>query len=116
MHESIGLNLVRVIPVMSDDLGEGFRIVSVELYDRGLVVRWLSPSERDIDAPPFLSGSLVQPVDVSDDQGTTYRPISGGAFGHVGSLRGESLIVPAPPPEAAVLTVSHENATVTVHI
>jgi hypothetical protein len=96
-----------VLPVASDDLGAGFRVVSVECYEAGLIVRWLV-------SPPEDTWSPYPPVAVSDDLGTSYRYTSGGAFGHSSALRGDTMFVPAPPREASALTITHGDGTVAV--
>ena len=104
---SVGADLRRVLPVASDDLGGGFRIVSVECYELGLIVRWLVSPPRD-DWSPF------PPVTVADDVGTEYRYTSGGGFGHASALRGDTMFVPAPPPSASILTIWHQDRSVAV--
>ena len=105
----MGAALQSVLPVMSDDLGGGFRVVSVECYERGLIVRWLvSPAVDD--------WSRLPPVKVVDDVGTEYRYTSGGGFGHATALRGDTMFRPAPPPAASRLTISHRDASVTVSL
>lgn len=106
---SVGADLRRVLPVASDDLGGGFRIVSVEFYERGLIVRWLV-------SPPVDDWSPYPPVTLTDDVGTEYRYTSGGAFGHLTAERGDAMFVPAPPPAATVLTISHHDRSVAVNI
>jgi hypothetical protein len=106
---SIGAELRRVLPVASDDLGGGFRIVSIECYELGLIVRWLV-------SPPVDDWSPSPPVTVADDVGTEYRHTSGGAFGHTAAVRGDAMFVPAPPPDASVLTISHHDRSVAVNL
>jgi len=46
--------------VASEDLDAGFRIVSVEVYDLGLIVRWLvSPPVDDWSPLPPVSVALL---------------------------------------------------------
>jgi hypothetical protein len=97
------------LPVASDDLGAGVRVVSVECYDLGLIVRWLV-------SPPVDDWAPFPPVTVTDDVGTDYRPGSGGSFGHATALRGDAMFRPAPPPEASLLTIAHGDATVAVSL
>jgi hypothetical protein len=106
---SVGADLRSVVPVASDDLGGGFRIVSVECYELGLIVRWLV-------SPPSDDWSPSPPVTLADDVGTKYRHTSGGAFGHATADRGDAMFVPAPPPAASVLTISHHDRSVAVSL
>jgi hypothetical protein len=97
------------LPVASEDLGGGFRVVSVECYDLGLIVRWLV-------SPPVDDWSPFPPVTVADDVGTEYRSTSGGSFGHETALRGDAMFRPAPPPAASVLTIAHCHQSVAVSL
>jgi hypothetical protein len=106
---SVGADLRTVLPVASEDLGGGFRVVSVECYDLGLIVRWLV-------SPPVDDWSPFPPVSVADDVGTRYRPGSGGSFGHATAIRGDAMFRPTPPPEASVLTIRHGDASVAVKL
>ena len=104
---SVGTDLQSVLPVASEDLGGGFRVVSVECYDLGLIVRWLA-------SPPVDDWSPFPPVTVADDVATEYCYTSGGTFGHATALRGDTLFRATPPPAASLLTISHRDASVTV--
>jgi hypothetical protein len=85
---SVGGDLRRVLPVASEELSGGLRIVSVECYADGLVVRWLAPAA-------FTDhGMLGPPVQLHDDSGTSYRFVGGGASGHADTIRGETLLSP----------------------
>jgi hypothetical protein len=106
---SVGADLRSVLPVASENLGGGFRIVSVECYDLGLIVRWLA-------SPPVDDWSPLPPVSVADDVGTEYRYTSGGGFGHSTALRGDTMFQPAPPRGASALTISHGDASVDVKL
>jgi len=103
----VGTDLHSVLPVASEDLGGGFRVVSVEYYDLGLIVRWLASLPVD-DWSPF------PPVTVADDVAREYRYTSGGTFGHTTGLRGDTLFRATPPPAASLLTISHRDGSVTV--
>jgi hypothetical protein len=109
LDPSIGADLRSVLPVASEDLGGGFRVVSVERYDLGLIVRWLA-------SPPVDDWSPLPPVTLDDDVGTSYRYTSGGSFGHATARRGDTMFVPAPPPTATSLTISHRDASVAVSL
>ena len=106
---SVGADLRSVLPVASEDLGGGFRVVSVECYDLGLIVRWLV-------SPPVDDWSPFPPVTVTDDMGTEYRYTSGGSFGHTTAIRGDTMFRPAPPPAASVLAIAHRDGSVAVNL
>jgi hypothetical protein len=75
----------------------------------GLIVRWLV-------SPPSDDWSPSPPVTVADDVGTEYRHTSGGAFGHDTAVRRDAMFIPARPPTAAVLTISHGGESVDVNL
>ena len=109
---TVGVKLRSVFPVASNDLGFGTRVVSVEIYDRGLILRWLAaPPPLDFD--PISDEHLFQ---VSDDVGTRYQYVSGGAFGHADALRGDSMYVPAPPDHAKRLDLFRNDSRVSVRL
>jgi Clp amino terminal domain, pathogenicity island component len=105
MESAIELGLRRVVPV-EQQMSDGTWVVSVEVWDHGLVVRWAAsarvlPSLRDW---PARLNWLV-----SDDVGTSYSGWGGGGTGS--PERGFHYSVefePAPPPEAASLLIRHE--------
>ena len=107
---TVGTDLRAVIPVASRDIGGGVRIVSIEIYDQGVVVRSL------IVPPPDDPHSLAQwqAFELSDDAGTRYRHFSFGSFGHKEAVRGEALFVPAPPDTATTLARSFHGQQLSV--
>jgi hypothetical protein len=109
---TVGTDLRAVIPVASRDLGGGVRIVSIEIYDQGVVVRSLvAPPPDDLH-----SQTHGQAFELSDDIGTRYRYFSFGSFGHKEAVRGEALYVPAPPDTATTLAVSHHGQRLSVQL
>jgi hypothetical protein len=100
-----GVDLLSVRPV-NVSLG-AIRIVSVELYEDGLVVRWLAAP------PPDQSGVAI---DVADDQGTHYVGAGSGSFGNDSVHRGESCFTPAVPSEATQLQISSRGQTTALDI
>ena len=105
MESAIELGLRRVVPVAQLMPDETW-VVSVEIWDHGLVVRWAAsarvlPSLRD--RPADLNWL------VSDDVGTSYSGGGGGRLG--GPHQGFHYSVefePTPPPEATSLLIRHE--------
>lgn len=77
------------------------RLVSVELYRDGILARWL-----DDRIPPLTRAALPRPR-LTDDCGTIYSTLSGGATGGQGHqpLRAEAVFVPAVPSNAEALSL-----------
>jgi hypothetical protein len=98
----IELRLRRVVPV-AHQTSDGTWVVSVEVWDHGLVVRWAT-SERWPLRDPELHGWRV-----SDDVGTSYAQVvgSGGGSPQHG-FRFHAEFAPAPPPEATSLRIRNE--------
>jgi Clp amino terminal domain, pathogenicity island component len=98
----IELGLRRVVPV-AQQMSDGTWVVSVEVWDHGLVVRWAT-SERWPLRAPELHGWRV-----SDDVGTSYAQVvgSGGGSPQRG-FRFHAEFAPAPPPEATSLRIRRE--------
>jgi hypothetical protein len=94
-----------VIPV-TQKLGP-VRIVSVELYQDGLVVRWIAAA----------SGMRNRySISVGDDRNTLYASAGSGSFGNDVVERGESTFVPAVPSAARELKLTLGKSTVSVPI
>jgi hypothetical protein len=106
-----GLNLRRVLVAPKGFNHEDVKVLAIELYDDGLIVRWVCPG-LELPVPDFADSdtATVETFDlpsfeVRDDVGTRYR-IEGASGGDaVGAVRGESVYVPAIPAEARKLTV-----------
>lgn len=103
-ESKVELELRRVVPV-ARQVSDGTWVVSVELWDYGLVIRWRAPHRppRSLD-PENLDWR------VSDDLGTSYTRRSGS--GIWGSQRGyeyEAEFDPAPPPEATLLRIHRKE-------
>jgi hypothetical protein len=105
-----GFDLQRVIPI-NRALGDDFLIVSVELYDAGVVVRWVGlPQAEDPGRwePPRL--------ELHDDCATEYRPSGSAWSGHV-TARGETAFIPEVPDKASALQVmSPDGESVDVQV
>ena len=77
---------------------------AVELYEDGVIVRWMIPGPvpdwafGDEDPSERLPG-----FSLTDDVGTSYRPAGGSSGGGDGGYRGEDRFVPAVPESAAQL-------------
>jgi Clp amino terminal domain, pathogenicity island component len=100
----VELRLRRVVPV-AQQVSDGTWVVSVEVWDHGLVVRWAT-SERP--TPPLRRSRYMEMV-VSDDVGTSYVGASGGGGGN--PQRGfhyHREFEPAPPPQATSLRIRQE--------
>lgn len=91
-----GAHLTRVIPV-NRRLGR-LQLVSVELYQDGIAVRWIS---EGANADPLIR--------ISDDCGTDFIPAGSGGFANKAVVRGESTFIPTVPSEAKRLEILAEN-------
>jgi hypothetical protein len=101
-ESKVELNLLRVVPV-AQQMSDGTWVVSVEVWDHGLVVRWATSDDWPVRAPE-LHGWRV-----SDDVGTSYAQVSGSGGGS--PQRGFSFhaeFAPAPPPGATSVRIRHE--------
>jgi hypothetical protein len=109
----LGPNLERVIPV-GVGLGEHLTVVSVELYEDGVIVRWIDTRGAPVSPPP----DWRQPViGLSDDIDTTYQyEGSSSGVGDGGPLRGETEFTPSLPPGAAALQVLGEGDAIEVSV
>jgi hypothetical protein len=85
----------------------GLRVTSVELYAGAVVVRWnAAPGARLVD-------DMEPDLALSDDAGTDYAPIGGGAGSGGGArMRGETTFVPGVPQTATRLTLAWPGANV----
>ena len=76
----------------------GTRVVTLELYDDGVVVRWTALED---DEPA---------LELSDDAGTAYEFTSGGwSSGGKSRVRGENAFTPAVPEGASTLRLALEG-------
>jgi ClpA/ClpB-like protein len=102
-ESGIELGLRRVVPV-AQQMSDGTWVVSVEVWDHGLVVR-LATSE----SWPLLSAPELHGWGVSDDLGTRYAQVvgSGGGSPQRG-FRFHAEFAPAPPPEATRLLIRRD--------
>jgi hypothetical protein len=101
-----GVDLKRVVvaPPAPDALG--LRLLAAELYDDGVVLRWVFTAPASpTGAPPSAEYRPPEAYSLWDDVETAYDPQGGGWIpGH--HLRGDTAFVPAVPDEATKLYVA----------
>jgi len=98
--------LRRVVP-LARQLSEGTWILSVEVWDHGLILRWATFGRPRVQLGP--EGRGYQSWHVSDDVGTRYNRFGeSGSGGWERVLHYEFFCAPAPPPEAKSLLFRHE--------
>ena len=98
---SIEIGLRRVIPV-TKQMSDGLWVVSVEVWDNGLILRWAAGGPGP-GQPTHTDGHEWH---VSDDVGTSY--VGHGGLGFGGPSRGFHYAAefdPAPPPQATWLLI-----------
>jgi len=101
----IELGLRRVVPV-ARQMSDGTWLVSVEIWDQGLVLRWATSKRPEVSVGP--RGRYPSWL-VSDDVGTSYAMRGeGGSGGWQHVFRYEGYFAPAPPPEAKSLLIRRE--------
>ena len=102
----VELRLRRVIPV-AEQLSDGTWVVSVEIWDHGVTLRW-AKSDRPTPTPPF--GGLDGGWHLSDDAGTNYTRVGGSASGgRQRGFHGDVKFEPSPLPEATSLQIRREG-------
>jgi hypothetical protein len=101
--ETQELVLRRVVPI-AQQLSDGTWVVSVEVWDHGLVVRSATSESWPLRAPELHGWH------VSDDLGTSYAQVvgSGGGSPQRG-FRFHAEFAPAPPPKATSLRIRRES-------
>ena len=109
-----GSVLRAVRPVEDGDLGH-VRLLTVEIYEDGVIVRWVLPK---VEFPVERDEPLVQvSLSVSDDLGTDYQFVTGGWRGSGGApIRGEAIYAPGAPVGARRLSITHEGASAGVDL
>jgi hypothetical protein len=103
----VELRLRRVVPV-ARQLSDGTWVVSVEVWDHGVVLRWAT-SERPL--PLQRRSHYNRDWVVSDDAGTSYdlgRGVGGGGNPETG-FQYYVEFLPAPPAEATSLQIRREG-------
>ena len=104
-----GVNLRRVVVAPAAPDTPGLRLLGAELYDDGVVLRWVfvAPSSP-MAAPAGAEYSPPEAYSLWDDVESAYDPQGGGWIpGH--HLRGDTAFVPAVPDEATRLYVAADR-------
>jgi hypothetical protein len=102
----VEIHLRLVIPV-AEQLSDGTWIVSVEVWEHGVTLRW-AKSVRPAPTPPFegMGGEWH----VSDDAGTNFTRVGDSASGGPQrGFHGDVKFEPSPPPEATSLLVRRDG-------
>jgi hypothetical protein len=104
-ESKVDLVLRRVVPV-AQQMSDGTWVVSVEVWDHELVIRWA----RSQQWPPAHLYRSWHGWQVSDDAETSYTRVgaSGGGNPERG-YRGGAAFEPSPPPTATSLRIAHET-------
>lgn len=110
-----GDHLRSVLLVADRDAEADLKVQSLELYDDGVVLRWMRPERWWMRMPDSLVGddNEFPNFSLSDDQGTDYEAQGGGASGGL-TLRGESVFMPGVPDETRVLMVTAQGWSVEI--
>jgi hypothetical protein len=98
----------RVVPV-AQQMSDGTWVLSVEVWDHGLVVHGWRSERWPMHVPDAPAHLELHGWRFSDDVGTSYAQVEGSGGGS--PLRGFRFHVefaPAPPPEAKSLRIRHE--------
>jgi hypothetical protein len=105
-ESEVELVLRRVVPV-AQQMSDGTWVVSVEVWDHELVVRWARSQQWP---PAHLYHRFQHGWHVSDDAETSYTPVaaSGGGNPERG-YRGATAFEPSPPPTATSLRITHDT-------
>ena len=83
---------------VAGDAGVSVELIALEIRAAGCVLYWKAHSDQE---RPLGEPQLV----VSDDAGTEYGVGPGGWAGSGREMKGEALVVPGPPEEAATMRV-----------
>jgi hypothetical protein len=105
-ESKVELVLRRVVPV-AQQMSDGTWVVSVEVWDHQLVIRWARSQQWP---PAHLYHRSWHGWHVSDDAETSYTSVgaSGGGNPERG-YRGGTAFEPSPPPTATSLRITHET-------
>src|SRR4051794_31349242 len=104
-----GVSLRRVVAAPPAPEAPGLRLLAAELYDDGVVLRWvfIAPASPS-GAPPSADYRPPEASSLWDDVETAYDPQGGGWIpGH--HLRGDTAFVPAVPDNATKLYVAADR-------
>jgi hypothetical protein len=100
-----GTHLLRAVPAPAHPDAPGLHLLAAELYEDGVLLRWLFVQPRGRGAAAERAGHRPpESFTLWDDAGTAYTPQGGGwlAGEH---LRGDTAFVPAVPETATRLHV-----------
>jgi hypothetical protein len=98
--------LRRVVPV-AEQFSDGTWVLSVEVWNHGLVVHWARSQQWP---PAHLYHRSWHGWRVSDDAETSYSQFGGSGGGNPErGFRGVATFEPAPPPTATSLRIAHET-------
>lgn len=102
----VEIRLRRVIPV-AEQLPDGTWVVSVEIWEHGVTLRW-AKSVRPAPTPPF--GGMGGGWHISDDVGTNFTRVGDSASGGPQrGFHGDVKFEPAPPSDATSLRIRRED-------
>jgi hypothetical protein len=99
--------LLRVIlPSEEPEAEQGFRALAVEIFDDGVVVRFMRLRDLTAQKPPEEAARVWDGITLTDDVATRYELRGGGASGDEHVAHGLWAYAPTPPPEARTLTAT----------
>jgi Clp amino terminal domain, pathogenicity island component len=105
-ESTIELVLRRVVPI-GQQFSDGTWVLSVEVWDHGLVVNLARSEPWPLGSHPPSHG-----LRVTDEAGTSYDHVGGHGGGSLqGGFRYELEFAPAPPPASTALRISHGTAS-----
>jgi hypothetical protein len=116
-----GIEFVRQISVPSDCersmWGGTMRLIGIDLYKDGLLLRWLFTPGRVDASDPAAAAALISKIRDSvlrDDVGTNFLASTYASGRSNGVLRAEVSFMPDVPAKASSLTISMEGHDFTV--
>jgi hypothetical protein len=112
-EEFVGIELRRVVPVtMQPPPDSALKLLTVEMYEDGVIVRYAFPNTEEARA--IMKGAWH--FEMTDDLGTLYWPLGGGASGVGKSAHGSRVFTPAVPADARRLLIRTALGTATVDL
>lgn len=118
-----GIDFVRQISAPSDCKrfiwGGTMRLIGIDLYKDGLMIRWLFAPDRADASDPLAAAALIlklREAALRDDVGTTFLSSTYASGRSNGTQRAEISFMPAVPADATSLTISLEGNDLTVDI
>ena len=95
-----------VLPPDEPDPEQRFRLLALEIFEDGVVVRYMRIRDLAAPEPPEAAARVWDGVTISDDVATRYELRGGGAFGDEHIAHGMWAYAPAPPTGAGTLTAT----------